>query len=314
MLNQVKILRVLQLISLLKKPPAKTIKSLAGILNNTERTVYRYLDLIKELGFDLHKDQANRYIILGDFEKEANSFTPEEANLLKELLLSSANKSKLKDSLLKKIYLQSELAIQGNNLLNAHLGKIIDGLSQAINSHKQIVLKGYHSVSSSNISDRMVEPIKFTENYTYICAYEPESKENKFFKIERIMDIEILENNFEHQDKHQYATPDAFGFPPNNHSEPYDIELRLRLRAYILLKEEYPAVGPFIKQEMGKDTYILKVKVNDPKPVLRFIMGLLDEVEVIGSFEFQEYLLGHIGRLFIMHPDDYSPGDTFKRD
>ncbi len=312
MLNQVKILRVLQLISLLKKPPAKNIKSIASILNNTERTVYRYLDLIKELGFDLHKDFENRYLIIGDFDNDNNSFSPEEANLLKELLLTSANKNKLKDSILKKIYLQSELAIQGNNLLNAHLGKIIDTLSQAINNNHKVKLKGYHSVSSSNISDRIIEPIKFTDNYTFICGYEPASKENKFFKIERIMDVESLDIPFQHKDKHQYQTPDAFGFPPNKDNVTYDVELRLKLRAFILLKEEYPAVNPFIRQETGKETYILKLTVNDPKPVLRFIMGLLEDVEVIGSFEFQEYLLGHIGRLFIMNPEDYSPGDTFK--
>ncbi|HAH54274.1 MAG TPA: transcriptional regulator, partial [Flavobacterium sp.] len=55
MLNQHKILRVLQLMTLLKKEPSKSIKFLAGMLESTERTVYRYLDLIKELGFDLER-------------------------------------------------------------------------------------------------------------------------------------------------------------------------------------------------------------------------------------------------------------------
>ena len=61
MLNQHKILRVLQLIALLKKSPAKSIKNLASILSNTDRTIYRYLDLIKELGFDLQRDAYNKY-------------------------------------------------------------------------------------------------------------------------------------------------------------------------------------------------------------------------------------------------------------
>ena len=64
MLNQHKILRVLQLISLLKKEPSKSIKFLAGIVESTDRTVYRYLDLIKELGFDLQRDSFNRYFIV----------------------------------------------------------------------------------------------------------------------------------------------------------------------------------------------------------------------------------------------------------
>lgn len=312
MLNQVKILRVLQLISLLKKPPSKTIKSISGIFNNTDRTVYRYLDLISELGFDLQKDENNRYYIIGDIENDANNFTADEANLLKELILKSANKNKLKDSILKKLYLQSEVSIQGNNLLNAHLGKIIDTISSALVNNKQIKLKNYHSVSSALISDRIVEPIKFTENYTSLCAFEPKSMENKYFKIDRISDVEILRTDFKYQDKHKYSQPDAFGYATSNEEEQYDIDLRLSLRAYILIKEEYPMVNSFLKHETGKNTYRLTLKVNNPKPVLRFIMGLLDDIEVIGSFEFQEYLLSYIGKLFIMKPEEYSIGDEDK--
>ncbi len=66
--NQHKILRVLQLITLLKKEPAKSIRFLSGILDSTDRTVYRYLDLVKELGFELQKDQNNKFKIIGGNE------------------------------------------------------------------------------------------------------------------------------------------------------------------------------------------------------------------------------------------------------
>ena len=46
MLNQHKILRVLQLISLLKQEPAKSIRQLGGIIETTDRPVYRYFDLL----------------------------------------------------------------------------------------------------------------------------------------------------------------------------------------------------------------------------------------------------------------------------
>jgi proteasome accessory factor C len=106
MLNQHKILRVLQLISLLQKEPAKSIRFMSGFIESTERTVYRYLDLIKELGFELERDQNKRYHIKGGLYDEAESFTNEEVTLLKELLLSSAKQSKLKDAVLKKNLLQ----------------------------------------------------------------------------------------------------------------------------------------------------------------------------------------------------------------
>lgn len=302
MFNQVKILRVLQLISLLKKQPPKTIKSLAGFLENTERTVYRYLDLIRELGFDLQKDDQNRFLIVGDIDTVENNFTPEEASLLNDLLLSSGNKSALKDSLLRKIYIKSELSIQGNNLVNAHLGKLIEKLSFAIEHNRQVILKNYHSASTQSISDRLIEPIKFTDNYTSLCAFEIETKENKYFKLERMTEAIVTEKTYKHKNLHQFINLDPFGYAPTN-NPPVDIELILNLRAYILIKEEYPFVMTFIKPE-SRDKYRLKIKANDPKPVLRFIMGLLDDIIIVGSIEFEEYILEYVNKLFLFREDD----------
>lgn len=293
MLNQHKILRVLQLISLLKKEPSKSIKFLAGMLESTDRTVYRYLDLIKELGFDLERDHNNRFFIISKVDNEDIDFTNEEASLLKELLLSSGTKSKLKDALLRKIYLKSEIVIQGNHLLNAHLGKIVTDLSKAISENKQVVLKKYHSANSNTITDRLVEPINFTDNYTSLCAYEIETGENKYFNIERITEVDVLQKLNEFESKHQLDKLDAFGFSTKN-GLPFDIDIRLNLRAYMILKQEYPMITPFVKQESKTSNYRLKMNINNPKPVIRFALGLLDDVEVIGSDDFREYMKNFI--------------------
>lgn len=287
--NQNKILRVLQLISLLKKEPSKSIRFLSGILESTDRTVYRYLDLIKELGFELQRDQNNRFFIINDVEEEPYSFSNEEVVLLKELLLSVGKDSKLKDSILKKIYFKSEIAIHGNHILKAHLGKIVEKLSAAIQNEKRVILKDYHSANSQKISDRLVEPITFSDNYHSLIAFEVETGENKYFNIERITDIIELNTNQEFQEKHKNDKPDIFGFSELN-GEKFDIELRLTLRAYLILKEEYPLVHPYVKKESNKETYLLKCSVNNPKAITRFIMGFPEDVEVVGSEKFMEYL------------------------
>ena len=280
--NQNKILRVLQLISLLKKEPAKSIRFISGILESTDRTVYRYLDLIKELGFDLQRDHSNRFFIINDIEVEPYSFSNEEVELLKELLLSVGKDSKLKDSILKKIYFKSEIAIQGNHILKAHLGKIVEKLSGAIQNEKRVILKEYHSANSQKISDRLVEPITFSDNFNSLIAFEVETGENKYFNIERITEVIELNTNQEFQEKHKTDKPDIFGFSELN-GEKFDIELRLTLRAYLILKEEYPLVQPFVKKESNKETYLFKCKVNNPKAITRFILGFPDDIEVVGS-------------------------------
>ena len=287
--NQNKILRVLQLISLLKKEPAKSIRFLSGILESTDRTVYRYLDLIKELGFELQRDHNNRFYIINNLEEELYSFSNEEVVLLKELLLSVGKDSKLKDSILKKIYFKSEIAIHGNHILKAHLGKIVEKLSTAIQNEKRVILKDYHSANSQKISDRLVEPITFSDNYHSLIAFEVETGENKYFNIERITDITELNTNQEFKEKHKNDKPDVFGFSELN-GEKFDIELRLTLRAYLILKEEYPLVQPYVIKETNKEKYLLKCNVNNPKAITRFVLGFPDDIEVVGTEKFMEYL------------------------
>ena len=287
--NQNRIFRVLQLIAILQKAPAKTIRNLATLLDNTERTTYRYLDLIKNLGFDLQKDSFNKYFIINNTDSHSIGFTEQEATLLNQLLQSSAKKNKLKDSILQKIYLNNEINITGSHLLKAHLGKHIETLSKAIHTNKQVILKNYQSANSKTITDRLIEPIKFTDNYTSLAAFEIESGKNKYFNIERIGEVKITVKTIQFKDKHHFNSPDAFGFGETTNT--YKINIRLNLRAYVILKEEYPMVIPFIKAETKKaNTYLLNITVNDLKPITRFVLGLIEDIEVLGSTEFITHL------------------------
>lgn len=287
--NQNKILRVLQLISLLKKEPAKSIRFLSGILESTDRTVYRYLDLVKELGFELQKDQNNKFLIIGNDDFESVSFSNEEATLLRDLVLSTGKESKLRDSLLQKIYLQSELAIQGNNVLKANLGIMVTKINTAIIENKRVLLKSYHSINSQKISDRIIEPICLSDNYNSICGFEVETKTNKYYNIERITEVIILNDQQEFQNLHQLDEMDAFGFSKLN-GEVFQVELNLTLKAYILLKEEYPKIEKHIEKDKKSGIYILKIEVNNPKPITRFILGLKEDVKVNGSKSFLKHL------------------------
>ena len=163
MYNQHKILRVFQLINLLKSKPAKSIRSLAKTLSIDNRTIYRYFDLLKELGFQVEKDTYNRFSIVSEESDEEFMFTSEESGFLKELISTAGRDNSLKDSILKKLYVNSELKIQGKQLFKAHLSKLIEQAKLAIETGKQVILKKYYSANSQNIEDRLVEPIHFTK-------------------------------------------------------------------------------------------------------------------------------------------------------
>jgi proteasome accessory factor C len=264
MLNQHKILRVLQFISFLEQEPSKTVVQLASLLDTTERTVYRYLDLVKECGFDLQRDKINRFFIVND-RSNGVRFTPEEADYLKQLVLTNGKKSKLKDSVLSKIYLSSDANIVAGHLINAKNGKIVERLSLAIANKEQVILKKYQSINSETISDRVVEPFGFTDNYCTVMAFEPASLKNKTYNIDRIAAIEFNNQNCLFESDYEQQIPDAFGFAFSGQKFPLNLEMSMK--EYLLLKDQYPLIAPFVKYMSGKDKYVLEVEVNDLRPL-----------------------------------------------
>jgi predicted DNA-binding transcriptional regulator YafY len=271
MLNQRKILRVLQFISYLEQHPPKTVIQLAEMLETTERTVYRYLDLIRECGFDLQRDKYTRFFIHND-TAQGIRFSTEEAEFLKQLVLTTGKRNKLKDAVLSKIYLASDVNIVAGHLVNAKNGRIVERLAQAIADKEQVILKRYHSINSETISDRLVEPFGFTDNYHTVMSYEITSQKNKTYNLDRITAVEFTNKAFAFEEKHEQQIPDAFGFSFTG--EQHNIELELSLKAYLLLKDEYPLTIPFIKYNPKSDLYELKMQVNNKKPIQRFIKGI----------------------------------------
>jgi hypothetical protein len=103
-------------------------------------------------------------------------------------------------------------------------------------------------------------------------AYEITSQKNKTYNLDRITAVEFTNKAFTFEEKHEHQIPDAFGFSFTG--EQHNIELELSLKAYLLLKDEYPLTIPYIKYNPKSDLYELKIQVNDLKPIQRFMRGL----------------------------------------
>jgi hypothetical protein len=199
-------------------------------------------------------------------------FSIEEAEYLKQIVLTTGKKNKLKDAVLSKIYLASEVNIVAGHLVNAKNGRIIERLAQAIANKEQVILKRYHSINSETITDRLVEPFGFTDNYHTVMAFEVTSAKNKTYHLDRITAVELNNRRFMFEEKHEQQIPDAFGF--SFQGEQHEVELDLSLKAYLLLKDEYPLTIPYVKFNPKKDLYELKIQVNDLKPIQRFMRGM----------------------------------------
>lgn len=273
--NQKSALRVMRIISLISTSP-RAVQHIANILEVSDRSIYRYFDLINELGFEVKKTDTNRFYI--DSEKPNNlSFTPEEGDFLKSLILSAANNHPLADALLLKIQQNCEVNLVTTNSYRIQLSAHIRKLAEAIEQGVQVKLRNYTSLNSMNTTDRTIEPIEFTENYKNLIAFEIESQQNKLFNIARIERIDVLKTKMRNKKKHQSNETDIFGFAPNQDKKRYFIDLKMTIKAFSLLTEEFPNTITHITKNEKENTFTLSCSVNSLTPINRFVNGLPDD-------------------------------------
>ncbi|HET7179206.1 MAG TPA: WYL domain-containing protein [Chryseosolibacter sp.] len=282
---QAKLLRLFQIIAVLKAGHW-TIHQLAERFDTSERTIYRYINLLEEVDFLIEKDFDNRYfIITSDDDPSQSQFSVEETRLMKKLIQSGTDDNPLKNLLLKKLSLNSELDSMPRLFLKARLGKFVDELAEAIRDKRQVVLKNYHSAHSNEIRDRLVEPIHFGDNYQSIMALDTADKVCKQFKLDRIGEVIAMEKPFAFEALHRKNQTDIFGFTGDANTW---VTLELTLRAYLLMREEFPLSLPYLTKE--EDSYLFNGPVANFEGVGRFSLGLIDEVKVKSPESFVAFL------------------------
>lgn len=302
MSEQQKIYRVLKLISLLKDRAAgRTVENLAGILETSERTVYRYLQLLEDVGIEVETTitGGRKFIPVVNEKDQLNIFTADEANLLKDLVLTGSNKPGLTQSILQKLYINSELTTITDELVNGRNNLIKTKLVKADNQKKQVLLKNYHSVHSGKAKDYLIEPFRFTENYTGILAFDVKEQMVKHFKLGRMSEAIVLDKDQQFEELHTYAGTDIFNFTGDSYLE---VHLKLSFQAYMLLREEYPKSIPYISK--GDDNiYHFIAPVHHLYGVGRFVLGMLDEVVIVKPPELKAYVMEKLQDYLALNDD-----------
>ncbi len=288
-IEQQKILRVFKLINLLQANVGKPVHKLAELLETDERTIYRYFRLLEALGFEVVKEFSKYKIkqLPGqDTALSYSAFSQEENNWLKGLIESQGKSNLLRDSILQKLQLRSEVKQGTEQLFKANLGKLVDLIGQGISGKKQIWLKDYYSLSSETVSDRLVEPVGFSSDYENIHAFELESASMKVFKVERIGEVVVASDSWKHESKHERPGQAIFGFTGKNK---YQVKLKLSKRAYQLMLEEHPNALPFMAVK-NRNHYYFEGEIPQLPGLARFILGLPGEIKVEEGEEMKGYL------------------------
>ena len=289
-MDQTKIVKMLRLMKLLTGNVSRTIDQVAKELGITPRTVYRYIDDIREAGFVVNKLYGNVYAMgkvargLSDFNRLIY-FTEEEAYITAKMIEGIDNNNVLKRDLQRKlasVYDSTSIANYIDNTANA---ANVEALADAIKRKKQVVLKQYESAHSNESKDRLVEPIEFTTNMIDIWAYDVDNGDNRVFKVARIHEVEALDAEWAFKSKHKAIKPDVFRMVGNLNEK---IVLQLNTRAKSLLLEEFPLAEKDLKREDGK--WFLKTTIHSLEGAGRFVIGLAADIKIIEGDKLRDYV------------------------
>lgn len=292
-----RIVRLLKLMELLTSNVDYTIQELMERLETSRRSIFRYLDSFKSAGFTMKKKGNNIHKLLTHSCHKIElsqliHLSEEEAYLLHNLLGALTSDCQVAINLEKKLTALFDATSITEIIGNKVIGENIMRLRQAMDEKRQVTLVRYESGNTMSITDRLVEPIRFSTNYADVYAYEVSTGITKVFKISRINQVEVSLTDWQHEEKHEKIKTDCFRMTGK---ENIPVTLKMTLKAKNLLIEEYPLSSKYVSYD-GSEWWF-KGNVKDLAGVGRYYLGLCDQLEIIDSNE----LKVHINNLVSKH-------------
>jgi len=296
-----KLLRLFRALNLLAgSRRGYTVDELAEKLGVSRRTVYRDLIIYGHCGFEVVTHPVTHRLRVSNPSETAEKigFDTDEARLLEEALLGLPE-GPVRSDLLDKVRSFGGSSHALGHYLNQQAGLHYKSLSQAIRERVQVVLSDYNAPSSQSISNRLVEPYGFSASLDTLYAFEPASRRNKTYKIVRIGQVRLERMPWQFAHLHEAPKTDAFGMPLGG--SVLEVHLHLGQLSSNLLREEHPAaalhLSPLLAPKKGERVYELQLRVADYRGIGRFVLGLIDDIDIIGPPEFVKHLKNRISSL-----------------
>ena len=285
-----RIVRLLKLMELLSSNVDYTIQELMDRLETSRRSVFRYIDSLKVAGFTMKKKGTSVHKLLTNSCHKIElsqliHLSDEEAYLLHNLIGALTSDCQVAINLEKKLTALFDATSVTEIIGNKVTGENIMRLRQAMDEKKQVTLIGYESGNTMSISDRLVEPIRFSTNYTDVYAYEVATGITKVFKISRISQVEVSLTDWQHEHQHGKIETDCFRMSGN---EDIPVTLKMTLKAKNLLIEEYPLSSKYIF--FDGEHWWFKGNVKELAGVGRFTLGLADQITVTDTPVLKDYI------------------------
>lgn len=286
-----KLERQLKLIELLTDNTLYDINRIAEIIGISKRSVYRYVEMLQNVGFVISSSNGIFSIMPNSpFIKRIRgkiALSQMEIETVRSLI-SKADKENFAVKKLKERFeslygtgIVSDIKINNQKAANTEI------LFKAISQKKIVVLHDYFSPHKNTLSDRIVEPFKFIHNNEEIRCLETESMTRKNFRIDRIMGkVEMTADKWKHSKLHFDYFTDIFGFSAEKKER---VTLRMKPFAAQVLMEEF-GVDKYMFVVEDENNWVIPLSVCSYLGVGRFVLGLIQYIEIIDNKNFKDYI------------------------
>lgn len=278
--ENMKINRLFQIVYILLERKTITAKELADKFEVSTRTIYRDIEVLSSSKIPIYtnKGKGGGINLLDDFVLDKSILSEEEQNQilfslqsLQKLNINNEEKLLEKMSMLfnksSKNWIEVDFSNWGiDNCQNNKFNSIKD----AILNKNIIEFKYYNSKGEESV--RQVEPLQvwFKDKSWYIKAYCRIKQDYRIFKIARIKDIKILEENFERE-------------LPKETSTNYQVKI-MPLELEIKKEMSYRVYDEFEKENISKKEngdFIIKVEYPENDWVYGYILSFGEHIKVI---------------------------------
>ena len=280
----------LQLILLMVDGFDYTAEDLCLRLGTTRRQIYNYLRKFREMGFVVvTENQTHRLSPDSPFFlalARSVNFTDVEATFLHRLLDGTDEKNPMVPTIRRKLERFYHLRQFTDTRFKAHNIETLHALMEAIRQQRVVCLEDYSSPHSNTVSDRVVEPYQLLNENLDIRCYELKTRMCKTFKLARIGSVEVYDTPWIYEEQHSRLFTDIFMF-----SGPERLPVRLLMKqlSHNLMLEEYPiSSGYFTPTADGR--WLFQADLASYVGIGRFILGLYDDIEILGDVGLQAYV------------------------
>lgn len=285
-----KFARQLRLMVLLTQNHKLSIDEIGEELGMNRRSIYRYIDAFKNMGFVVKK-VGTKYSLdsSSSFFREITygiSFSEDEALTINQVLNSVYDNSAQVRHLREKLAALYDPEVLAKHEVDYKVARNINTLFNAIREERVVVLKNYTSASSDKVSNRYVEPYMFLNQNNEVRCYEISTNTNKTFKIARIESVEIVDLLWSHKAEHLPFFSDMFGFTGEKQM-PVSLIMG-KLSACLMLEEHTDVLHEMTLLDDGRRR--LDTKVCSYVGIGRFVLGLYEDIEIVDSPEFSKYI------------------------